>query len=147
MSEHNERFIGNSQEDAADFLSELICAIGIDLKTKRENLQIEGQEYIEERRKLLQENGIEEWFKTLNQSIEEIKLIQRNGSSDLMDLFRSQIYSETECNEWGFKETFYEDRILMEIDLKEEEKKTDLIKCFQRTFENKWFLKLIVHDI
>ena len=139
MSKHNARFIGNTQEDAAEFLSTLICAIGIDLETKREISQIEGQENIEEIQKLLQDNGVEKWVKTLEQSIGEIKILQRNGSSDLMDLFRTQIYSEIQCNGCGFLETCFEDRIMMELDLPKDRDTTNLLKWFQKTFEKVYY--------
>ena len=83
---------------------------------------------------MLRKGKIEE-TQILKSSLNEIIYIEANGSSDFMDLFRSQIYSEFVCDECGFKETSFEDRIMMELDIPNDERETDIIKWFHRTFE------------
>ena len=62
--------------------------------------------------------------------------IEANGNSDFMNLFRAQIYSEIVWKGgWNFKETCFEDRIMMELDIPKGKDDTDLNKCFERTFE------------
>ena len=77
----------------------------------------------------------EEEAKVLKQSLDEVIKTEQSGSSNFMNLFRAQIYSEI-INDWcGFKETCFEDRIMMELDLPKGESDSDIMKWFERTFE------------
>ena len=57
--------------------------------------------------------------------------IEAKGNSDFMDLFRTQIYSEIVWKGgWNFKETCFEDRIMMELDIPKVKDDVDLNTVF-----------------
>ena len=129
---HNNRFKKYNQEDAAEFLSTLICGIGQDLEFKRENVKIEEENIVE---KIEKEEGETEKVKLLKQWIKEMVQINKIGNSEFMNYFRAQIYSEIQWDECKYMETCFEDRIMMELDLPKEKYDLTLKQWFDKTFE------------
>ena len=66
--------------------------------------------------------------------------IDENGSSEFIDLFRAQVYSEIKCKGGcNSEENCFEDRIMMELDLPMGKGDSDIMKWFERTFEEVYY--------
>ena len=107
----------------------------MDLESKGEELKVDGEDILLRKYEQLIKDGEEKNAKVLKASLDEMIETNDNGSSDFMNLFRTQIYSEIKWTECEYMETCFEDRIMMELDLPNGKEKTDLIKWFQKTFE------------
>ena len=61
--------------------------------------------------------------------------IEKNGNSDFKNLFRTYIYSEIQWTKCAYKETCFEDRFIMELDLPNGAFESTLMQWFEKTFE------------
>ena len=110
-----------------------------ELESKRKYEKIDGKEIIIKRLKCLMKKNNEEAI-VLRQSLAEVRNIEQNGSSDFMNLFRAQIYSEIKCKGGcNSEETCFEDRIMMELDIPKGRINSDLMEWFERTFEEVYY--------
>ena len=99
----------------------------IELESKRNIESFDGEEIILKRLKDLEENDEEAII--LSQSLDEVRKVKQNWSSDFINLFRAQIYSEIKCKGGcNSEETCFEDRIMMELDLPKGKRDSDLME-------------------
>ena len=107
----------------------------IDLEYKLSNNKDEEDTLISE---LVNIDEIDRFIEmeTVNQSLKECSRIKEIGTSDFIDLFRTQIYSEIKWK-GGCKsmEICFEDRIMLELDLPKKIDNPKLIDWFYKTFK------------
>ena len=112
-----------------------------DLKITRTESNIEGIEAIKDRIMRLSYNGERDKANILQQSLDELIKIEDDGNSDFMNLFKTHIYSELKWTQWDYKELWFEDRIMMELDLPKKMSEASLIDCFLETLKDVYFNK------